>query len=46
MITSLLAGGNGVHLGERERDPYLRGPLSLGLGPVECRHPIIHGLLL
>lgn len=26
---------------------YLRGPLPLGLGSVECRHPIIiHGLLL
>lgn len=29
-----------------EKDSYLRGPLPLGLGAVECRHPIIHGLLL
>lgn len=29
-----------------EGDSYLRGPLPLGLGSVERRHPIIHGLLL
>lgn len=56
---SLQAGGGeggGWGVGGSKRDffllelreiSYLRGPLPLGLGSVECRHPIIiHGLLL